>query len=101
MATWCLIRQQFRAPRSLLKCSRSLAGHFLWEVLIPRKGEKTTGYGGHSSPIYTRGTGKTVCWFMFSKAAVVDEVRVTMIDEATDKVVAETRQPIQAKWANP
>lgn len=64
-------------------------------------GVKTPGYGAHPSPLYARGNGEAECWFTFNNPAVVDEVRVEMIDKATGKVVARTRLPIKAKWANP
>jgi hypothetical protein len=65
------------------------------------KGEKTPGFAAHPSPIYTRGTGQTVCWFTLNQPGVVDEVRVEMVDEASGKVVAEVRQSINAQWAKP
>jgi hypothetical protein len=62
-------------------------------------GTKTPGYGAHPSPLYTRGEGRAVCWFTFDQPAVVDEVRVEMVNEATGQVVESVRYRIKAQWA--
>jgi hypothetical protein len=62
------------------------------------KGERTPGYTAHPSLGYEKGKGKDVGWFLFNRPAVVDEVRVRMLDAKTRKVLVEFKYQIKAEW---
>jgi hypothetical protein len=61
-------------------------------------GFTTPGYSAHPSPLFPPGSGKAEGWFSFRKPATVDEVRLTMVDEETQQVVARASKSIVAEW---
>ncbi len=62
------------------------------------KGVKTSGYGAHASSAYPSGSGSVEGWFQFQRPTEVDEVRVEMIDAATQEIVVQASLPIRAVW---
>lgn len=64
-------------------------------------GRLTEGYGAHPSPVYRKEeqqTGEAEGWFRFSAPAVVDEVRINMIDVESKKNICTLSEKIDAKW---
>lgn len=61
-------------------------------------GSPTPGYRAHPSATFNRGDGTAVGWFFFDSPVRVDEIRVTLRDRATQRVLAERRCRVNLRW---
>jgi len=66
-----------------------------------KNGQKAPGYGAHHLiPVAhnDENSGFVTGWFLFRKPTEVDEVRVFMRDQVTDKIIETRSFPLCAKW---
>jgi hypothetical protein len=54
--------------------------------------------GSHPSPQYAPGSGDIEGWFTCCGPAVVDEIRIRMLDDITNEAIASTKLPVQFAW---
>jgi hypothetical protein len=64
----------------------------------PQRNRFAWHFSSHPSPVYDLGSGNVEGWFAFREDALVNEVRVVMIDTKTKEVTATAILPVEITW---
>lgn len=65
------------------------------------RGRQSSGYVAHMPVVCKNGPGKADGWFSFRSDAEVDEIRVTMVDNAKKRLLVSVTNRVQATWGTP